>query len=242
MLTPWQPTSGVGTDRRKFSRVPLAIPVRYATEEGHVGIGVLIDVHEKGAGLLVPKIAFDVLQVWMQFLWFNDRIGLQGKVIFARDVEEGYHVGLQLELLHPESVRFLTGLVIPYSQRKFALDQRRGLSLLDVLSHRWRHETGSANHRPHLPVLVSQEGLSAWAITEDRDEHGAVLLLPHLPDANTGIALTTWGQLGARWADVVGTERVHIPPVELFRVMVEYEDQPARPAGLPASQFPLRAA
>ena len=86
MSTPWQPTSGVGTDRRKLPRVPLAIPVRYATEEGHVGIGVLIDVHEKGAGLLVPKMTFDALQVWMQFLWFNDRIGLQGKVIFARDV------------------------------------------------------------------------------------------------------------------------------------------------------------
>lgn len=242
MSTPWQPTSGVGTDRRRLPRVPLAIPVRYATEEGHVGIGVLIDVHENGAGLLMPKIAFDTLQVWMQFLWFNDRIGLQGKVIFAREVEEGYHVGLQLELLHPESVRFLTSLVIPYSLRKSALDQRRGLSLMDVLSHRWRHETASANHRPNLPVLVSQEGLSEWAITEDRDEHGAVLLLPRLPDASAGIALTTWGHLGARWAAVVGSESVNIPLVELFRVMVEYEDQPAKPAGLPTSRSPLRAA
>ncbi len=242
MSTPWQPTSGVGTDRRKLPRVPLAIPVRYATEEGHVGIGVLIDVHEKGAGLLVPKIAFDTLQVWMQFLWFNDRIGLQGKVIFAREVEEGYHVGLQLELLHPESVKFLTGLVIPYSLRKSALDQRRGFSLMDILSHRWRDGAAPTNHRPLLPVLVSQEGLSEWAITEDRDEDGAVLLLPHLPDASAAIALTTWGRLGTRWAAVVGSESLPIPPVELFRVRVQYENQPAKPAGLPTGQFPLRAA
>jgi hypothetical protein len=207
--------AGVGTDRRKLPRLPLALPVRYATEEGLVGIGVLIDVHEEGCGLLVPKITFDALQVWMQFLWFNDRVGLQGRVIFVLDIEEGFHVGLQLELVHPDSVAFLTNLLIPYSQRMAALGTG------------WRSRAiGSAGHQPHLPVLVSQEGISVWAITEHRDEEGAVLLMPRLPDAAAALALTTWGHPGARWATVVRSEKVQIPPVELFHVMVQYAEPP----------------
>jgi hypothetical protein len=185
---------------------------------------VLIDVHEDGAGLLVPRITFDAIQVWMQFLWFDDRVGLQGRVIFVREVKEGYHVGLQLELVHPESVKFLTSLLIPYSMRKLEHDHPRGISLQDVLSHRWVDEGESAPHHPYLPVLVAQEGLSVWAITEYRDEAGAVLLLPQQPDANVGLALTTWGQQGARWANVARSEELDLSPIKVYRITVEYQD------------------
>jgi hypothetical protein len=205
--------AGVGTDRRKLPRLPLAVPVRYATEEGLVGIGVLIDVHEEGCGLLVPKITFDALQVWMQFLWFNDRVGLQGRVMFVRDVEEGFHVGLRLELVHPDSVAFLTRLLIPHSRWKAALGTDRRVDAI-----------GAGGYQPQLPVLVSQEGMSVWAITEDRDEDGAVLLLPQLPDATAALALTTWGHPGARWATVVRCENVQTSPVDLFQVIVHYKE------------------
>ncbi|MGH7428915.1 MAG: hypothetical protein ACREJ4_11265, partial [Candidatus Methylomirabilaceae bacterium] len=52
------------TERRRLPRIPVAIPVRYATEEGDVGIGALIDVHHQGAGLLVPEVNPDAMHVW----------------------------------------------------------------------------------------------------------------------------------------------------------------------------------
>ena len=117
----WRPSRRrKGIERRKHPRIPLAVPVRYATDQGIVDIGVLIDVHERGAGLLVPRITPGAFHIWMQFLWFNDRMGAQGQIAYVRQTPDGFHVGVQLHPLPHESETFITGVLMPYGLRKFA--------------------------------------------------------------------------------------------------------------------------
>jgi hypothetical protein len=224
-----QPGRPKMVERRKLPRIPVAIPVRYATEDGQVGIGGLIDVHEQGAGLLVPKVALEAMHLWLQFLWFDDRIGLQGRVTFARETPEGFHLGLQLHMLHPDSVKFLTDLLIPLSLQKYRQDKRRGAAFLDALLP-GRHR--SAQKR-YLPVLVAQDRFSVWAITEDRHDEGTVLLLPQLPQGGGALTLTTLGGSPADAGRVVRSEALKLAPVDLFRIWVMYVPAPARQEMLP---------
>ena len=215
------------TERRRLPRIPVAIPVRYATEEGDVGIGALIDVHEQGAGLLVPEVNPDSMHVWLQFLWFNDRIGLQGRIAFARETPDGFHLGLQLHMLHPESVEFLTNLLIPLGLQKFRLDRRRAFSFLDALLLGRNRPWSWRERRRYLPVLFEQGQAKVWAITEDRDEQGAVLVLPHMPRESESLKMTTLGGSVSTEARVVSFEILKLTPVDLYRVVVLFEREPA---------------
>lgn len=233
MATGWQPTRRAAVERRGRPRIPIAVPIRYATEQGHVGIGVLIDVHEQGAGLLVPELARDVLHVWLQFLWFDDSMGLQGRVAFVRETPDGAHVGLELYHYNPRSLAFLTDLIIPYGMRTFRLD-RRARSLRHALAPPGRSRPPGWRRR-FLPMHVEQGTLRAWAVTEDRTAHGAVLLLPGAVGREEPVTLTTWGRPGALIARVVDTETLPVSPVEMHRVVLSFTQVPfARPV-LPGS-------
>jgi hypothetical protein len=228
MSTGWRPTRRAAVERRGRPRVPIAVPIRYATEQGHVGIGVLIDIHEHGAGLLVPDLAADVLHVWLQFLWFDDQMGLQGRVAFVRETPDGFHVGLELYHYNPRSLAFLTDLVIPFGMRMFRHNRRRTGSLRHALA-----PPGAApldRRRRFLPMHVEQGTLRAWAITEDRTAHGAVLVLPVAPRPQEPVTLTTWGRPGAHVAHVVDAEALALP-VAMHRIVVHFTQVPFARAG-----------
>jgi hypothetical protein len=168
-------------DRRSLPRVPVAVPIRYATEEGQVGIGTLVDISEDGAGLLVPKEGIATDQIWIQFLWLEDRVGTQGRIVHAAETAHGMRLGLELQPLHPETRNLLTGFVIPYGE---AVPGRTGHRPMDAIAGRFgrRHEI-RPYREPHLPVRVQRETFSAWAIPEDMTDQGATLLLPgHVPE------------------------------------------------------------
>lgn len=189
------------TERRGTLRVPAAVPIRYATEEGQVGIGALVDITERGAGLLLPRMTLDATRVWIQFLWFDDRIGTQGRVIHAQETDDGVRLGLELQPLHLETRGLLTNFVIPY---------------------------GASGHRPararppQLPVQVEKDGICAWAIAEDLNDQGAVLLLPKSFPKGARIRLAAWGNDAPRAAEVVGWESLKQAPRGLFRVEVRH--------------------
>jgi hypothetical protein len=194
-------------ERRGALRVPAAIPIRYATEEGQVGIGALVDITEKGAGLLLPRMTLDATRVWLQFLWFDDRIGTQGRVIHARETDDGVRLGLELQPLHPETRGLLTNFVIPYGA-----------------SGRERRRNGrrARAQPPQLPVQVETDGICAWAIAEDVNDQGAVLLLPARFPEGARIRLAAWGNGAPREAKVVRWESLKKAPAGLFRVEVAY--------------------
>jgi hypothetical protein len=196
------------TERRGTPRVPAAIPIRYATEEGQVGIGTLVDITEKGAGLLLPRMTLDATRVWIQFLWFDDRIGTQGRVIHARETDDGVRLGLELQPLHPETRGLLTNFVIPYGARGRE-------------NHRNGHRA-ARTQPPHLPMQVEKDGISAWAIAEDLSDQAAVLLLPGSFPKGARIRLAAWGNGAPREAEVVGWESLKKAPSGLFRVEVRH--------------------
>jgi hypothetical protein len=204
-------------DRRKFPRIPLSVPVRYATETGDVGIGVLVDVTVEGAGLVVPHIQRDALHVWLQFLWFDDNVGLQGRVTHVRETSDGYHLGIHLQLVSRRSVEFISNLLIPYGLKKFRHDRRRVRTLAQALL-----APAAGRARRVFPVLVAQGPILEWAITEYRDDTRAVLLTPRLPRENTPLVLTSWGRSGVYRATVLESEPLPCGAVTLYRVMVRY--------------------
>lgn len=228
----WRPRR-VGVERRKLPRIPLAVPVRYATDQGHVGIGVLIDIHTKGAGLLVPTIAPGAFHVWIQFMWFDERMGIQGQVMFVRETPDGYHVGLKLHPLPIETELFLTDLLIPYGLRKFRHDRRHLPAFLSALFGRENDSATMQRRRRYLPVLVEQGALRIWAVTEERNDLGMVLLLSHPLERDIPLTITTWGSPQPRQGAITQVEMVEVPPTALYRIGVLFVPaavaQPAAP-------------
>ncbi|MGQ0569510.1 MAG: PilZ domain-containing protein, partial [Armatimonadota bacterium] len=203
MASLWRPTRRKGLERRKFPRIPLAVPVRYATDQANVGVGVLIDIHSQGAGLLVPHIAADAVHIWMQFLWFDDGMGTQGRVGFVRGTPDGFHIGVGLHPVDSESTDFVNDILIPYGLRKFKHDRKHPLELLDGLPMPRRDAKVFRQRWRYRPVLVEQGTLKVWAVAEDRNAVGAVLLLPHLLQAQACLNITPWGSFVARRATVI---------------------------------------
>jgi len=210
------------------------VPVRYATDQGIVDIGVLIDVHESGAGLLVPRITPGAFHIWIQFLWFNDRMGAQGQVAYVRQTPDGFHVGVQLHPLPHESENFITGVLMPYGLRKFVYDRSHQAAFLRFLFPK-RFQARDLRQRRYLPVIVEQGALNVWAVTEDRTERGAVLLLPCLLRDDAPVRIKTWRSLDAQQGTVVRSEPLDLPPVTVYRVGVFFERQPAGRKGKTAA-------
>jgi PilZ domain-containing protein len=221
---------GRQVERRRLPRIPLAIPVRYATESGDVGIGVMTDITLEGAGLIVPHINREAFHVWIQFLWFDDNMGLQGRVAFLRETPDGIHVGVHLQLVSARSQDFISNLLIPYGLKKFRADRGR----LRSLGHALLAPSGTLRRQlPQraLPVLIAQGSILEWAITEYRDEARAVMLTPRLPREDLPLILTSWGRSGVYRATVLEASPLAFGAVTLYRVMVRY----SRAAGHGAS-------
>ena len=210
-------------ERRVVPRVPLSVPIRYATEEGHVGIGVLVDISERGAGLLVPEIDFDVERVWIQFLWFDDRVGLHGRVAYVREAPEGLLVGMRLEQLHPDSVDFLANLVIPFARSKLIHDRKASWRSLNPRSLWQTYRQGRDGHPRPLPAQVEYGTQKVWAITEDAGDRGAVLLLPHALPEGAVVRMTPWGTQDTRSCTVAKSDALELLPLVVHRIVVLYE-------------------
>jgi len=215
-------------DRRVVPRVPLAVPIRYATEEGHVGIGVLVDISERGVGLLVPEMEFDVERVWIQFLWFDDRVGLQGRVAYVHETADGRHVGMRLEHLHPDSVDFLSNLVIPYARSKLIHDRKSSWRLLSPRTLWGTYRQGRQSQRRTLPAHVECGSVKIWAITEDASDRGAVLLLPQTLPVGAGVTITPWGEQDARPCKVAKADALELHPIVVHRIVVLYDPATAQ--------------
>lgn len=197
-------------ERRGMPRVPAAIPIRYSTEEGQVGIGALVDITEQGAGLLLPTMTLDANRVWIQFLWFDDRIGTQGRVIHAQETCDGMRLGLELQPLHPETRSLLTRFVLPYG----ASEGRR--------RHHRRSLLPARTSPPRLPVQVERDRSCAWAIAEEIGDQGAVLLVAKHFAVGARLNLAVWGNGIPRAAEVVRCESLKQAPFALFRLEVRH--------------------
>lgn len=227
-----------GRDRRSSSRVPVALPVRYSTEEGEVGVGVLVDVTRQGAGLLVPRGAVDSDRVWIQFLGFDDYTAVQGRVVNAQLTDDATRLGLALDRLQPETGRLLTEFLIPFGHE--TLLHLSELAPAGIARPMWwfKHRRRQAERPHHLPVLVEQGVLKIWAVTQAASDEGAVLLLPQGLPSGEPVRISTWGSQNARQCRIVKSDVLKRSPFPLSRVVVRYEPapSPSQPATMPATQ------
>ncbi|MDR7522503.1 MAG: PilZ domain-containing protein [Armatimonadota bacterium] len=210
-------------ERRSLPRLQVAVPVRYATEEGQVGIGVLVDAHHHGAGLLVPRVRFDAERVWLQLLWFGDRVGMAGRVAYVRESAYGLRLGLALDPLHPDTAGLLSEFVLP-SARPASPSRGNGPVRLPGLLVRWKPT--APPDRYLLPVLVQQGPVETWAITQAETAGGAVLVLQGLPVA-APVRLSVWGSPEVRWGEVIRAEILKQSPFVISRIEVRYAVGPA---------------
>ena len=212
-------------ERRSLYRVPVAIPVRYASEEGDTGIGVLVDIHEEGAGLLVPHAPFDAHRVWVQFLWFDDRVGLDGEVVYQRETPNGLHVGLKLRGLHPETRDFLATFIILFAQRKFMLEANRPMDRLAAPD--WRPDRRRTRRRRwHLPVRIEMDSREMWGVTQDVSDRGALVLFPRPLPEGLAFRLAAWTSRVAHDATVVHSDAIDLPPYTLYRAGLSIKPAP----------------
>jgi hypothetical protein len=181
----------------------------------------MTDITLEGAGLIVPHINREAFHVWIQFLWFDDNMGLQGRVAFVRESSDGAHVGVHLQLVSTKSQDFISNLLIPYGLKKFRADRGRVRSLGHALLAPRGGLTRQLPQRS-LPVLIAQGSILEWAITEYRDEARAVLLTPRLPREDMPLILTCWGRAGVYRATVIEASPLAFGAVTLHRVMVRY--------------------
>jgi hypothetical protein len=223
-------------DRRSSYRVPVALPVRYSTEEGEVGVGVLVDVTRQGAGLLVPR-GLDADRVWLQFLGFDDYTAVQGRVVNAQPTDDATRLGLALDHLQPETGRLLTEFLIPFGHE--TLLHLSDLAPTGIARPFWwfRHRRRQAERPHHLPVLVEQGVLKIWAVTQAASDQGAVLLLPQGLPSGEPVRISTWGKQDARECRIVNCVVLKRSPFPLSRVVVRYEraPNPAQPASAPSA-------
>jgi hypothetical protein len=198
------------TDRRRTPRVPAAIPIRYATEEGQVGIGALVDITDKGAGLLIPHISLEADRVWIQFLWFDDRIGTQGRIVHAKETDGGIRLGLELLPLHPETQKLLANFVIPFGESTARTTGSPGR----------RHRERPLRREPQLPVQVQRDATSTWGIAEYTSGEATTLLLPESFPQGARVMLSHWGNGRPTECEVVRWKSLKRASLGLFRVEV----------------------
>jgi len=155
-------------------------------------------------------------------VWFDDRVGIQGKVIYVKETPDGLRLGLQLQGLHPESVDFFSSFVSLLGQRRFIRNGRSRISLLNPL-------VGRGGRWEHLPVQVEQGSLKVWAITEDMSETGAVLLLPQALVDRMPLKVLVWGSSRQRECAIATSELVKAQPFTLYRIEVRYREAASEP-------------
>jgi hypothetical protein len=134
-------------------------------------------------------------------------------------------VGLKLHPLPVETELFLTDLLIPHGLRKFRHDRRHLPAFLSALFGR-RNDSAMVRRRRYLPVLVAQGALRVWAVTEERNDLGIVLLLSHPLERDIPVTITTWGSLEPRDGAITQVEIVEVPPTALYRIGVLFVPAP----------------
>jgi hypothetical protein len=219
----WRAGRAAQAERRRLPRLPAPIPVRYATDDGSVGVGVLVDVSERGVGLLLPPVALLGPRLWIQLLWFDDRVGLQGDVVHAAPVAEGVRVGMRLDAVPPQTAAILQMLVLPFARR---WEPARGP--WRALWRRLRRGPRGPG-RPALPVRVTGGGGEVWAVTELLDDRHAVVLHPQALPERAVVSVTPWGRATAREGRVRASTPLAVPPYVLHRTAITWSGP--RPAG-----------
>jgi hypothetical protein len=205
-------------DYRSVPRAQAGLPVRWATGSAR-GVGVLADISEAGAAVVLPRLETAPSQTFVELQWPDLSLRHAGRVRRAIPVPQGMLVGLQWEEGDAPSALLLSRLAVDLSTRRFLLDFERPPDRLGLLQLRRGYRRASERRPLAVPVRLGADGMAPWAMTENVSETGALLLAPR--------AYAPGERLQIRCADgarasvaVVRCQEVNLPPGRAWRVAV----------------------
>ena len=225
-------------DFRRAPRAHAALPVRWNVE-GIRGIGVLEDLSERGAALLLPRPVRAGDTVSFAVLWSGVSFAANGTVRRARRTDSGTHVGLEWdEPCGPEALR-LSRLAIDLTARHFLLDFNRPPDRLGQLQLTRGHRRGAPRRQVAVPLRLGVEESAPWAVTEDVSADGALVLSPIAIPVGTQLEVSRWDSQPVA-VQVVRCQAVDLPPGRAWRLGLRVDG--ALVAGnLPAVEAPAPA-
>jgi cellulose synthase (UDP-forming) len=205
-------------DFRSIPRSPAGLPVTWhAGSES--GIGVLADISEAGAALVLPRLQPAPEQVEITVEWPGVTLRHTGRVRRERAVDNGVMLGLAWEEDGAPSPLELAQLAIELSARHFLLDFERPPDRLGLLRLRRGYRRSAERRAIAAPVRLGAGSRAPWGMTENVSENGALVLSPR--PYEPGARLQLRGGDGSRVAvTVVRSTAVSLPPGRAWRVAV----------------------
>jgi len=205
-------------DFRAIPRSVAGLPVRWATD-GARGIGVLSDISEAGAAVVLPRMDTAPERLCVEMQWPGLYVRHIGRVCRAIPVEQGLLVGLAWEEEQAPSPLLLARLAVDLCARHFLLDFERPPDRLGLLQLRRGYRRSSERRAIAVPVKLGAGDNAPWGMTENVSEEGALLLSPR--------AYESGARLQLRCADgtrlpvrVIRCSEVPLPPGRAWRVAV----------------------
>lgn len=223
-------------DFRRTPRAHAGLPTRWTTEAGS-GIGVLVDLSERGAAVLLPRGLRSGDAVSFRVLWPGVGLTASGTVRRSRRVDGGALIGLQWDEPGGSDARELASLAIDLTSRRFLLDFNRPWGRETVVPLPRGHRRAGRRHQLQLPVRLGVHEDDPWAVTEDVSAGGALLFSPVAVAAGTRVQLSL-SDGRALNAEVVRCQPVTLPPGTGWRLGVRIDGElaaaAAREAATPA--------
>jgi hypothetical protein len=226
-------------DFRRAPRAHATLPVRWNIE-GIRGIGVLEDLSERGAALLLPRPVRAGDRVSFAVLWSGVSFAATGNVRRARRSEAGTHIGLEWdEPTGAEALR-LSRLAIDLTARRFLLDFNRPPDRLGQLQLTRRHRRGASRRQVAVPLRLGVGDNAPWAVTEDVSVDGALVLSPIAIAVGTRLEVSRWDSQPVA-VQVVRCQAVDLPPGRAWRLGLRVEGALVA-VNVPVVEEPITAA
>lgn len=205
-------------DFRSIPRSPAGLPVRWATAGAH-GVGVLADVSELGAAVILPQLDDVPAETFVELQWPELSLRHAGRVRRAVPVAQGMLVGLEWDEGGAPPARVLAQFAVDLAARRYLLDFERPPDRLGQLRLRRGYKRRWERIPVAVPVRLGRSTAAPWAMTENISERGALLLAPRPFQPGSRVELRGADGTTA-FVRVVRCQEVKLPPGPAWRVAV----------------------
>ena len=206
------------SDFRTHPRAHAGLPIRWSSA-GAGGVGMLADLSERGAAVLVPHGSPLIGKVSLEVDWPGQRLRARGTVRRCSEVEQGLLLGVEWpEPTGRRAIR-LARMTAQLTARHYMLTFNHPWDRFGALQLRRGHRRGSHRRSVAIPALITSGMRDSWAVTEDISAFGALLLSPKAFSLGTTIELRPWGGETLS-ASVVRCEELRRPPGRAWRLGV----------------------
>ncbi len=209
-------TTARSVDYRRTPRAHAALPVRWRVA-GIDGIGVLLDLSESGAALLLPRPVRAGDTVSFRVLWSRVSLRASGTVRRAQRTDSGTLVGLQWDEPKGSEALKLSRLAIDLTARHFLLDFDHPPDRMGQLPLTRRHRRVSPRKQVAVPVRLGLDEDAPWAVTEDVSAAGALVLSPIGIPVGSRLQVSRWDSAPVS-VEVMRCQAVNLPPGQAWRL------------------------